>query len=136
MQRTVCLVLVAGTRVAGGGDTCPKADSPTSPPQTVGGARAFTGRGRGLRVETAQSALTVILKLVIGGLTSIILIVLSTVSLQFQGQFVPISCVQFSELWQLTSWLQSAHHVVNFFHLVGLSISTRQLTGYGSEYSP
>ena len=47
--------------------------------------------GKGLRAETAQSALTVILKLVIGGLTSVILIVLSTVSLQFQGQFVPIS---------------------------------------------
>ena len=37
-----------------------------------------------------SSVLTVILKLVIGGLTSIILIVLSTVNLQFQGQFVPI----------------------------------------------
>ena len=42
-------------------------------------------------METAQSALIVILKLVIGCLTSVILIVLSTVSLQFQGQFVPIS---------------------------------------------
>ena len=49
------------------------------------------GGGRGLHAETAQSALTVILKLVIGGLTSVVLIVLSTVSLQFQGWFVPIS---------------------------------------------
>ena len=38
------------------------------------------------------------------------------------------------------SWLQSGHHVVNFFHLVGVlsvdtqKVSTRQLTGYGSEY--
>ena len=24
------------------------------------------------------------------------------------------------ELWQLLSWLQSGHHVVNFSHLVGL----------------
>ena len=53
------------------------------------GARTFTDRGRGLHVETAQSALTIVLKLVIGGLISIILIVLSTVSLQFQGRFVP-----------------------------------------------
>ena len=30
--------------------------------------------------------------------------------------------------------LQLGHHVVNFFHLVGVSVSTRQLTGYGSEY--
>ena len=49
------------------------------------------GGGRGLHAETAQSALTVVLKLVISGLTSVILIVLSTVSLQFQGQFVPVS---------------------------------------------
>ena len=46
--------------------------------------------GRGLRAETAQSVLTVIFKLVIGGLISIILIVLGTVNLQFQGPFVPI----------------------------------------------
>ena len=44
-------------------------------------AYAFTGRGRGLHAETAQSALRVILKLVIGGLTSINWIVLCTVYL-------------------------------------------------------
>ena len=41
--------------------------------------------------EILQSTLPVILKLVISGLTNIILIALGTVSLQFQGQFVPIS---------------------------------------------
>ena len=41
---------------------------------------------------------------------------------------------QFSELWQLMSWLQSGHCVVKFFHLLGVSVSTTQLTGYGSEY--
>jgi len=46
---------------------------------------------RGLWAETAQSALTVILKLVIGGLTSVIFIVLGTVNLHFQGWFVSIS---------------------------------------------
>ena len=40
---------------------------------------------------------------------------------------------QVSELWQLMSWLQSGHHVVNLFHLVGVPVSTRQLIGYGSE---
>ena len=59
------------------------------PPADNQGARTFTDRGRGLHVETAQSALTIILKLVIGGVISIILIVLSIVSLQFQGRFVP-----------------------------------------------
>ena len=61
------------------------------PPTDNQWARAFIDGGRELRVETAQSALAVILKLVIGGLTSIILTVLSTVNLQFQGRFVPIS---------------------------------------------
>ena len=32
------------------------------------------------------------------------------------------------------SWLQSGHGVVKFFHLVGVSVTVRQLTGYGSEY--
>ena len=32
------------------------------------------------------------------------------------------------------SWLQAGHHVVNLFYLVRVSVSIRQLTGYGSEY--
>ena len=67
--------------------SCPKADSH---PDNQG-ARAFIDRGRGLQAETIRSALTVILKLVIGGLTSIISIVLGTVNLHFQGRFVSIS---------------------------------------------
>ena len=45
----------------------------------------------GLHAETAQSSLTVIFKLVISALTSIILVVLSTVALQLWGALVPIS---------------------------------------------
>ena len=41
--------------------------------------------------ETALSAVTVIFKLVISGLTSVILLILGTVNLQFQHQFVSIS---------------------------------------------
>ena len=77
-------------------------------------ARAFIDWGRGPHTETTQPVLTVILKLVIGGLTSIILIVLGPVHLQFQGPFVSISWGQFSELRKFMSWLQSGHHVVNF----------------------
>ena len=33
------------------------------------------------------------------------------------------------------SWLQSGHQVVSFLHLVGASVSTRQLIGYGSILS-
>ena len=79
--------------------------------------RTFIGRGRGLRVETSESVLTVILKLVIGGLTSVVLVVLSTVTLQFQSLFVSISRGQFLELWQLMSWAQSGGHAVNLLPL-------------------
>ena len=54
-------------------------------------ARTFTDERRELHAKTAQSALTVILKLVITLLTSVILIVLSTVNIQFQGRFSSIS---------------------------------------------
>ena len=94
-------------------------------------ARASIYERRGLHAETAQSALTVILKTVIRGQISIILIVLSTINLQFQGGFSPFSWGQFSELWHLMSWPQSSYHAVNFFHLAGISVSIRQLTGYG-----
>ena len=68
----------------GGGestDICPKASSPTLTSREL---RPFIDRvGGGLHAETAQSSLTVIFKLVISGLTSIILMVLVTVNLQF-----------------------------------------------------
>ena len=58
---------------------------------------------------------TVIFRLVIRGLTSVILMVLGIVNLQFQGPFVLWSF--FWELWQLMWWVWSGHRVVNFFHL-------------------
>ena len=66
------------------------------------------------------------------GLIRVILIVLSTACL---ACLFPFPWGQFSELSQLMSWLQSGHNVVNFFHLVWVSVSIRQLTGYCSEYS-
>ena len=74
-----------------GTDACRKADPPPTDSQE---ARAFIDCRRGLHAETAQSALTVNLKLVISGLTSVIVIALCTVSLQFQDQFVSISLRQ------------------------------------------
>ena len=68
------LVERGGGRVA---DICPKANLP---PPDKQGVRAFIDRGEGLHAETAPSSLTVIFKLIIGGLTSIILIVLGTVN--------------------------------------------------------
>ena len=55
-------------------DFYPKSD-PTSDNQW---ARAFIDGGRGLRAVTVQSALTVLLKLVISGLIGAILIVLNS----------------------------------------------------------
>ena len=59
---------------------------------------------------------------------------LSIVNLQFQGRFVPISLRPVLRIVAAYVMLQPGHHVVNFFHLVRVSVSTRQLTGYGSEY--
>ena len=67
-------------------DLCPKADSP---PQAPHGARAFIVRRRGLHAETAQSALTVIFKLVTGGLTNVILVVLGIINLQSRVVLFP-----------------------------------------------
>ena len=64
---------------------------PTPATPATGGARAFIDRRRRPHAETEQSFLTVIFKLIIGGLTCVILVVLGTVNLQFQGLFVPIS---------------------------------------------
>ena len=89
MERKVCFISDAGNWW--GGRLWTSVQRLTSPPLATSGARAFIVRRRGLHAETAQSALTVIFKLVIGGLTSIILVVVGTVNLQFQGPFVPIS---------------------------------------------
>ena len=53
--------------------------------------RAFIGGEKWLHAETARSALTVILKLAMQWSDQCHLDCLSTVDLQFQGQFVPIS---------------------------------------------
>ena len=75
-------------------------------PQCWSGGKSFkeefqecASRGSGLHAETAKSAVTVILKLVIVGLIDIILFVLSTVNLQFRHRIWS----QFPELWQLKS---------------------------------
>ena len=60
-----------GGRVA---DVCAKANSPPPPPQAGGQELLWTEVGRGLHAITAWSALTVIFKLVIGGLAGIILV--------------------------------------------------------------
>ena len=84
-ERKVCFI--SDARNWGQGHVCPKANSPRDNQQ----ARVFIDRQRGLHAESVQSALTVIFKLVMDGLTRVILVVLGAVNLQFQGQFVSIS---------------------------------------------
>ena len=72
-----------------------------------------------------------------GGLTRVILTVLGMVNLRFQGRFVFISLRPvLGSVWQLMSWPQPGHHVANFFHLIGVSVSinTGVLTRHGTEY--
>ena len=66
------------------------AQRPTSS-LTSRGKSFYRQSGEGLPTETAQSSLTLIFKLVTGGLTSMILFVLGRVNLQFQSPFFPIS---------------------------------------------
>ena len=87
-------------------------------------SRSFYRLRKGVTCRHSTAALTGILKLVISGLTGIILIVLSTMNLQFQDWFVSIS-LSFWNCGSFISWLQSGLHVVNFYHLVEDSVSVR-----------
>ena len=82
------------------------------------GVRAFIDRvGRWCGGATCRNSIVISndhLQLVFSGLTSIILVVLGKVNLQFREHLFPFLCGQFSELWQLKSWVQSGHHVVTF----------------------
>ena len=131
VERKVCFILEAGSWGAGGG-LVSKGRLPTTDSWW---ARAFYRWKEGPpgRSSTASS----VSHLEIGPA-----VIWSASPWLFQVQLgfssrvslFPLPWGQFSELWQLMSWLQSGHHVVNFFHLVGVTVSTRQLTGYGSEY--
>ena len=111
VDRKVCFILDASSLGSGVLDLCPKADSSPSP--QAGRENFIDGAGVGIQAETAETALTVILKLVIGSLTSINFL---KVELIFSSRvsLFPFLCGQFSGLWQLMSWTQSDHRVVNF----------------------
>ena len=79
MDRKICFILDASNWGRGGWTSVQR----LTPRTGNQWARAFIENRRGLHAKTAQSALTVIFRLVIGGLTSITLTVLGTVNLQF-----------------------------------------------------
>ena len=103
-------------RKAGKANICPKANSSSGNQWGKGFSFFFfKERRKGLPAKTEQSALTVIFKLAIGGLTSVILVVLGTVNIfSFRVHLFPFLWSQFSELWQLMLWVQSGNLVVNF----------------------
>ena len=89
--------------------------------------------------RTAQSALTIrsSQNWSCTGLISIILIVLHTVNLQFQGQFVPI-CLRpvlgimaaYDMATICSSWQYILNSLLLFSHMMGVLVSTRLLIGY------
>ena len=85
VERKLCLISDAGNWQ--GGQT--SIQRPTPDPLATCGARTSIDRRRGLHAEMAQSALTVIFKLVIGGLTNVILVVLGIVNLQSRVGLFP-----------------------------------------------
>lgn len=129
--RKVCFTLEACSWREGG--LLLKGQLPTD------GGRALKGDFRGAQAKggatrrAAHSALTVVSRLVISGLISVVLVVLRTVSLRFQVHLCFISLNPVLGLWQPMSWLRSGLHTVSFFHLSGFSVYT-QLAGHGSEY--
>ena len=115
VEKKVCFISDAGNWGGRRWQTSVQRPAP-QPWQTRGECfyRQSCGVGGWLHTETTQSSTTVIFKLIISGLTSIIFVVLGTVNLQFQGHLFPLLCDQFSDLQQLLSWVQSGYHVVNF----------------------
>ena len=104
-------------------DICPKADPSSGQAEGESFYRQSGGEGY---MQKHYSHL----QLVISGITGIILVILGTVNVQFQVCLFVCLCGLFLELWQLKSWVQSGHPVVNF-STWGFSIYR---TGYGSEF--
>ena len=102
-------------------DTCPKADSLTTP-LTNQATGAFTDRGK-QPVETAQSALTVIFTLAISGLTSI----RDAVNLPFQDRFVSVSLRPALRVVAAYIMAMVQPSCSEPLHLVSISISVRRL---------
>ena len=114
-----------------GEEVCPKTGS--LPPGQWGGKRFYIDRGR-VACRNRWSAPKVIFRLVVGGLISIIFVALGPVHFQFQGQFVSIfeansqNCSSFCRSSILLAMQLSSP-------AGGVSVSVRQLTGHGSEYT-
>ena len=113
-------------------DICPKADFLQW--KSVG--ESFINRRGRLHAEITQSTLTVILKLVMGDLT--VSSWLFYVQLIFSSRDNLFPCLEVSstELRQLISWLESGHHVGNFFTWCSFSINSSRDMAQNTICSP
>ena len=95
MERKVCFVLDASNRWGVEGGRAP-VQRPTPPPRppTTRGQELLSTEGGGYMQKQHRQLWQASWNWSCGGLTSVILIVLGTVSLQFWGQFVSISLKQ------------------------------------------
>ena len=129
----MCFILDASTWGWGGVvDVCPKA-VPATEEQGLRALWTSSGGGQGregLHVDTAQSALTVALRLVLSGLRSVTPFLAQSLFSSWVS-LVPFLRGPFSEPRQLVAWAQAGPPVVNSSPWV--SVSVRLLTGCGSE---
>lgn len=115
--------------------SCSKANSPFPTPLNISEQEPLHSSFRQRKGATYRnSRVRFDSHLEIGGVVvlSVLLIVLSDSNLQFQSSipFTDLLWCQFSGSWQLMSWVQSGHHVVSFFHLLGFQYpwnSTRDM---------
>ena len=87
VERKVCYISSASNWWGRVVNICPKADSP----HDKQGVRASIDRVEGVTCRNSIVISNRHLQLVISGLTSIILVFLGTVNLQFRGALVPVS---------------------------------------------
>lgn len=110
VESKVCSFQILATGSGGGGHL----SKGRLPPLATSGARAYRQKWR---VRGVYAEHTVIsdshLQIGIDGLTSIMLVVLDIVIFNSRIHLFPFLWGQLSELWHLTSWLKSGHHVVN-----------------------
>ena len=114
VEKKVCFISDAGNWGEWMADICPNA---YSPPTGVQSDKSFYRR-RGLPAEIASQLWQ--------SSSNWLSVVWPASSWLFKVQLIfssriclfPFLWGQFSELWQLMSWVQSGHHVVSFFTLV------------------
>ena len=115
VERKVCFISDAGNWGGGLWTSVQGQFPPTPTPWQAGSESIYRqSQGRGQHAETAQSSLTVIFKLVTGGLPSSVLVALGTVDLQFRGALVPISLQSVLRTVAAHVLVWSGHRVVNF----------------------